>query len=421
MTAPLRLLRMSLRGFFKTSPCQTPTTPVKVLPSAELIEEERTPHYNPKHFYPVRLYEVLNERYQITAKLGWGTSSTVWLARDLHQWRWRPTRYVAVKIKANNYATTEDAERDLRLTEHISRANPGHLGHNFVSTLLDSFNLSGPDGTHVCMVFRPLCEPLWMLQRRFQGNVLPLDVVKPVTKMILEGLRYLHVQCHIIHTDLKSDNILLSLGDQSVLDTVAQDEMNDPLPQKQLEDRTIYLSRNHFGVEAEKLGRPVITDFGLAVDGSRIHRHPIQPDDYRAPEVIIGAGWSYSVDIWNLGVLILDLVQGSGPFDRPQSEASTFSDEKHLARIISILGPPPVDMLRQARNGSRYFDAEGKFKYPEFIPQSGGLDTILSDIDGCDKLAFLNFISRMLRWRPDDRDRVEALLSDPWFQEEDER
>lgn len=96
----------------------------------------------------------------------------------------------------------------------------------------------------------------------------------------------------------------MSLRDQSVLDTVAQDEIVEPLPQKQLEDRTIYLSRNQFGLEAGGLGRPVITDFGLAVDGSHLHNHPIQPDDYRAPEVIIGADWSYSVDIWNLGVLV---------------------------------------------------------------------------------------------------------------------
>lgn len=52
------------------------------------------------------------------------------------------------------------------------------------------------------MVFDPLCEPLWMLKRRFHGNVLPLDVLKPVAKMIIEGLCYLHSQCHIVHTGI---------------------------------------------------------------------------------------------------------------------------------------------------------------------------------------------------------------------------
>lgn len=33
--------------------------------------------------------------------------------------------------------------------------------------------------------------------------------------------------------------------------------------------------------------------------------------------------------------------------------------EAHLARIISVLGPPPVDVLHEAKYASRYFDTEG--------------------------------------------------------------
>lgn len=100
----------------------------------------------------------------------------------------------------------------------------------------------------------------------------------------------------------------MALRDQSVLDAVAQDEMNSPLPQKKkkkLEDRTIYLSRNDFGLQAKSLGRPVITDFGLAVRGDEpcMYNHPVQPDGYQAPKVVLRAAWSYSVDIWGLGAL----------------------------------------------------------------------------------------------------------------------
>lgn len=47
------------------------------------MEEEGLLEYNPDYFYPVRLGEVFNDRYQTVSKLGYGSSSTIWLARDL--------------------------------------------------------------------------------------------------------------------------------------------------------------------------------------------------------------------------------------------------------------------------------------------------------------------------------------------------
>ena len=57
----------------------------ELLDSNKPMEEEKTPYYDILRFYPSRIGEVLNDRYQIATKLGYGTNSTVWLARDLHQ------------------------------------------------------------------------------------------------------------------------------------------------------------------------------------------------------------------------------------------------------------------------------------------------------------------------------------------------
>ena len=43
---------------------------------------------------------------------------------------------------------------------------------------------------------------------------------------------------------------------------------------------------------------------GLRNQAIGLQIHPIQPDSYRAPEVLLGVGWSYSADIWNLGVMV---------------------------------------------------------------------------------------------------------------------
>src|SRR4051812_38469649 len=44
-----------------------------------IIEEESIPTYRPENFYPVRIGEVFNDRYQVVGKLGYGSSATVWL------------------------------------------------------------------------------------------------------------------------------------------------------------------------------------------------------------------------------------------------------------------------------------------------------------------------------------------------------
>lgn len=47
------------------------------------IEEETLPKYNADSFYAARIGEVLNDRYKLCAKLGFGMTATVWLAKDL--------------------------------------------------------------------------------------------------------------------------------------------------------------------------------------------------------------------------------------------------------------------------------------------------------------------------------------------------
>ena len=54
-----------------------------VLDSLLKYEEEKLKRYTPEKFYPVRIWEVLDKRYQVVGKLGYGAYSTIWLCRDL--------------------------------------------------------------------------------------------------------------------------------------------------------------------------------------------------------------------------------------------------------------------------------------------------------------------------------------------------
>jgi serine/threonine-protein kinase SRPK3 len=81
----LRNRTISLLRALQRRPWPLSTTVAPRLDASQLVEEEKTPYYDPNRFYPARLGEVLNGRYQIATKLGYGSSSTVWLARDRHQ------------------------------------------------------------------------------------------------------------------------------------------------------------------------------------------------------------------------------------------------------------------------------------------------------------------------------------------------
>ena len=48
----------------------------------ELQYEERLAFYNYGGYHPVTLGDVLDDRYRIHCKLGWGSYATVWLAED---------------------------------------------------------------------------------------------------------------------------------------------------------------------------------------------------------------------------------------------------------------------------------------------------------------------------------------------------
>ena len=67
----------------RSEPRSFPSSGYGAVGQNHLAEEEAIPECNPDDFYPVRLGEIFNGRYQTVAKIGYGSSSTIWLARDL--------------------------------------------------------------------------------------------------------------------------------------------------------------------------------------------------------------------------------------------------------------------------------------------------------------------------------------------------
>lgn len=83
-------------------------------------------------------------------------------------------------------------------------------------------------------------------------------------------------------------------------------ELSSPSPRKILDSgHTIHTSLEPSSPLASKPAHPMLTDFGEAryVDKER-QLELIQADEYRAPEVIFGTGWSFPADVWNFGNMV---------------------------------------------------------------------------------------------------------------------
>lgn len=74
--------------------------------------------YNPKHYYTIKLGEVLYKRYKTIGKLGFGSASTVSLCRDLQ----KQHKYVALKV----YINSSKYHRDLPIHEEINSLQTTH-------------------------------------------------------------------------------------------------------------------------------------------------------------------------------------------------------------------------------------------------------------------------------------------------------
>lgn len=79
------------RGFFSFFPLRATKSPQqadRLLPPDEPIKEETCPGYNSRDYFPVNPGDIFDGRYQVITKIGWGGSSTVWLARDVTKRRY---------------------------------------------------------------------------------------------------------------------------------------------------------------------------------------------------------------------------------------------------------------------------------------------------------------------------------------------
>ncbi|KII93725.1 hypothetical protein PLICRDRAFT_35946 [Plicaturopsis crispa FD-325 SS-3] len=209
-----------------SKPCEkykyvvTPAGP-KILPvlDQESKDEESAAEYAHGGYLPVKVNDTFKDgRYTVIRKLGWGHFSTVWLVFDNSE-----KRHSALKVVKSAARYAETARDEISLLNSLARANPRHPGLTHVVSFLDSFSHPSPHAPlkskpndpamHVCIVFEPLGENLLALIERHKKKGVPPRVVKIIARQVLLGLQYLHDECELVHTDIKPENIMISIPD----------------------------------------------------------------------------------------------------------------------------------------------------------------------------------------------------------------
>ena len=218
-------------------------------------EDEGLSDYKVNGYHPVHIGEVLLERYIIMQKLGYGHFSTAWLALDT-----KFGNYVAIKIQKAAQQYIDAAYDEVEILQELAK-------HNFdkewikslkeyykddsekladiettenskVVQLLNSFIYHGQNGRHFCMVFEIVGVTLLELIKRYNYKGIPLPYIRIITKQILIGLDFLHRMCHIIHTDLKPENVLVCLTKEELREIQSSGHLNIQKTDKKKKTKT---------------------------------------------------------------------------------------------------------------------------------------------------------------------------------------
>lgn len=313
---------------------------------AKLTEDENNEsidEYGENGHHPVHIGEIFCARYEVKQKLGWGHFSTVWLAKD-HM----TNTFVALKVmksKKSYYDSGLD-EIDLlkaissfcknkewadRAKKYIGEANE----YSCCVQLLNHFDLYGPNGKHLAMVFEIMGPDLYGVIKYYKYKGIPLKHTKKIVKELLVGLCYLHRVVNIIHTDLKPENAVVSL-DESLISSIAVNESFSGI------------EKFKFLLKDKPLPQFKWADFGNACWINKHFSNTIQTLEYRAPEAIIRAPYDKSTDIWSFGCIVFELVTGDCLFT-PKSNGKYSEEDDLLAQIAELIKSPP-----------KYFALSGK-------------------------------------------------------------
>eukprot|EP00750_Incisomonas_marina_P024944 INCI5239.1.p1 GENE.INCI5239.1~~INCI5239.1.p1 ORF type:complete len:345 (+),score=82.52 INCI5239.1:62-1096(+) len=250
------------------------------------------------------------EAFDIGRQLGRGKYGSVYLARVKAN-----KRIVAIKVMFKQQVEENGIQHQIKREIEIQ----SRLKHAHILKLRGFF--TDEKRVYMVMEYAKHGSMYDMLQK---NGPLDEDEARRYIQQMCSAL-FLLQKCHIIHRDLKLENIMI--GDKD-------------------------------GKTMIKLG-----DFGWAVNAKNGFRAEADRRqtfcgtlDYLAPEMVSGGTYDEKIDMWSLGVLAFEFMHGSCPFAGDRAERAAASDEEMISgtcsRIISgeFVFPQDSEISQGARN-----------------------------------------------------------------------
>jgi len=244
----------------------------------------------PKQTIPPTLEELVNPQdpYQLYAglkKIGEGAFGDVWEAVQIKTNQKVAIKKMEITKKNMKYIINEIVNQkaasshpcvlkliDCHLADNLLWAALEYMGAGNLTAVTDCINAVGN-----------------------QQIILKESHIAYVTIEVLKALSFLH-STHRVHRDIKTDNILLGEN-----------------------------------------GEVKLADFGFAIQLTELkqkRRTVIGTPYWMAPEIILNQEYGKEVDIWSLGIMIMEMAEGEPPYIKfPQGKA---------LYLISTQGAPPL-------------------------------------------------------------------------------
>ena len=310
---------------------------------------------NSRH-YNFQIGDHIAYRYETRATLGKGAFGEVVRCFD-H----KTQTQVALKILIDTPDVQVQGQQEIAILQALKEADPTDRSH--IVRITEHFVFRN----HICIVLEMLGHNLYEYQRSMGFKPLDMKVVKGIAKQVLEALSFVHSHGYV-HCDMKPENILLIPGSTTLVK---------------------------------------IADFGSACRIGAKHFDYIQSRFYRAPEVLLGIEYGPPMDMWSLGIILVELLTGNPMFNGA-------SENDQLWKYMEVFGVPPKSVIDQGKRSDKFFDDKGK-PLPARGLKKAVSNVALQTITHSHDVRFLDFIKKCFEWDQTKRMTASAALTHKWF------